>query len=421
MKKVIVLFLALLLMGLLGFAISARNVDATTTINYGNLTLNPSYMATHWPDVWDLTKGDLALSYTIDMSNTLQPAAWATSYTEVGLRTEGASDFNPGPFLVYQGGCGGWMTSSYGDLTPSPNTQSLFDKHNLGASGGEGESDYDCLVPTAVVAPPIGSFSNYGIWFDRDGVDPWQDDDPTTPAPGGSTVPWGSHNGQTYNTGGIYNIEIQYHAINANLGTMFATVNGIHTGFILNWNPDGSPQYYPAGLSFKGDMTRMQVFAGIWAPGDVAQYGYTIVNNLTVTGELGASSPLVADFTRSPGTVVIGDTVDFTDTSHGGYAPIGTWSWDLNGDTVEDSSAQNPSYTYAAPGYYDVKLTVAGYCPDCGIATVTKTIHVWASAPVGGEWVPIDKLQLLVPWIAAGLILAGIAAAGIKRFAFRRP
>jgi len=41
--------------------------------------------------------------------------------------------------------------------------------------------------------------------------------------------------------------------------------------------------------------------------------------------------------------------------------------------------------------------------------------------PVGGEWVPIDKLQLLVPWIAVGLIVAGIAAAGIKRFAFRRP
>jgi len=418
MKKAILLLIAVLLTGLVIFT-HTRNVDATTTINYGNLTLNPSYMATHWPDVWDLTKGDLTLSYTIDMSNVLQPSVWDTSYSEVGLRTEGAADFNPGPFGVYQGGCGGWMTSLYGDLTPSPNTQSLFDKHNLGASGGEGELDYDCLVPTAVGAK-IGSYSNYGIWFDRDMVDPWQDDDPLTPPPGGSGVPWGSHNGQTYNTGGIYMIEIQYHAIDANLGTMFATVNGIPTGFTLYWNPDGSPRYYPAGLSFKGDMARMQVFAGIWAPGGVAQYGYTVINNLTVMGELGVSTPLVADFTVFPSLFInTGTTVQFTDTTTGGYLPYSSWAWDLNGDGVTDSTAQNPSYLYTTPGDYNVKLTVAGHCPYCGTSTKTETIHVLAPS-VGGEWAPVQVVQVMAPYVVFAFLAVAALAFGSWRLIRKR-
>jgi PKD repeat protein len=385
-----------LIICLLAFAYSTRSVNAATTRGYPDITLTPpgvwTVMSTHYGDVWDLTKGDLMLSYTIDMSNVAQPMAWDTSYTEVGLRTEGASDFNPGPFGVYQGGCGGWMTSLYGDLTPSPTILSLFDKHNLGASGGEGEGDYDCLVPGTVTAP-FGSGSNHGIWFDRDGVDPWQDDDPLTPPPGGSSVSWGSHNGLTYNTGGIYQIVIQYHAINANLGSMFATVNGQPTGFYLGGYHDGVPDYYPAGLSFKGDMTRMQVFEGIIAPGSGAVYGYTVIHNLIVIGTLGVSSPLTANFNYSPTTIGVGTSVHFTDATTGGYLPYSAWSWDFgDGGT---STAQNPSHVYTTPGDYNVKLTVTGDCPDCGSATITKTIHVCAyyltvtspyDTPTGQGW-----------------------------------
>ena len=255
------------------------------------------------------------------------------------------------------------MNSLYGDLTPSPNMQSLFDKHNLGASGGEGEGDYDCLVPGTVVSP-FGSGDNYGIWFDRDTVDQWQ------------ATYWGAVNGGTYNTGGIYTIVIQYHAINANLGTMFATVNGIQTGFYAAGWKNQQPDSYPAGLSFKGDMTRMQVFEGIIAPDSGAVYGYTIVHNLTVTGELGISSPLVADFTYNPTVVGVGTSVQFTDTSTGGYLPYSAWSWNFgDGGT---STAENPSHIYTTAGDYSVKLTVTGHCPYCGSATVTKKIHVYA-------------------------------------------
>ena len=100
------------------------------TVNYGPLTFS-GYQAGHEADVWDLNACDATLSYTVDLSGVTQTAPWATSYTEVGLREFGAGDFNPGPFNAYQGGKGGWMTSLVGDLTPSPATQSLMDKHNL--------------------------------------------------------------------------------------------------------------------------------------------------------------------------------------------------------------------------------------------------------------------------------------------------
>ena len=48
-------------------------------------------------------------------------------------------------------------------------------------------------------------------------------------------------------------------------------------------------------------------------------------------------------------------TVNFTDQSTG--IPT-TWSWDFDGDGVEDSTEQNPSYEYTKAGTYSVKLTV---------------------------------------------------------------
>ncbi|MCC6608925.1 MAG: PEP-CTERM sorting domain-containing protein [Burkholderiales bacterium] len=247
------------------------------TINYGSLTLSGGYQATHFNDVWNLTAGDLTLSYTIDMTGVTQPAAWSTSWTEVGIRQKGAADFNPGPSNTYQGGAGGWMTSSVGDLTPNPNNLNLSDKHNLSASGGRGEGDYDAKVPGTVISP-FGTNTNYGIWFDRDGVDPFQ------------AGYWGAVNGDTYNTGGVYDIVISYHAIDAGLGTMFATVNGIQTGFYPGAWQNAQPGDYPAGLSFKGDMTQMQVFAGLYAPPG-ADYGSVGVSDITVAGTLAVPEP----------------------------------------------------------------------------------------------------------------------------------
>jgi hypothetical protein len=243
---------------------------ADIPVIYGNVTLGPDYTALNYADVWNILAGDLSVRYQVDMRGATQPAPGATGYAEVGMRQVGSGNFNPGPFDTYQGGKGGWMTSLFPDLTPSPSTQGLSDKHNLSASGGRGEGDYDATDPSTIVAP-LGGPDNYGFWFDRDSVDPFQ------------ALSWGAVNGGTYNTNGIYNILINYHAIDGGLGTMFATINGIPQGFYVGGYHAGEPDNYPVGLSFKGDMTQMQAFAGYWAPGD---YGTIQINDLIVTGTL---------------------------------------------------------------------------------------------------------------------------------------
>ena len=264
MKKLFAVTAAIALLGL-GVGVQA------TTINYGNVSFSPTYSAQHYGDVWDLTKGSLTLTYTIDLSKVTQTAAYETPYVEVGLREVGAGDFNPGPFNVYQGGKGGWMTSLVGDLATNPDSLDLDDKHNLSASGGRGESDYDVYAsdPTTVVSPPFGSFNTRYIWGDRDGVDPWQD-------------------GKMANTGGTYDITIVYRAVNSGLGTMIATINGngvdtVNQEFLVN----GS--YYAGGLSFKGDMTQMQVFTGAWWTSCAG--GSVDVSNITADGTLVPEQP----------------------------------------------------------------------------------------------------------------------------------
>ena len=86
---------------------------------------------------------------------------------------------------------------------------------------------------------------------------------------------------------------------------------------------------------------------------------------------LGGGGPIqpVAGFgsTQTPGTL----TVNFSDTSTG--SPT-SWSWDFgNGGGTVDSTAQNPSFTYAAPGPYTVTLTATN---GEGSDGETKTITV---------------------------------------------
>jgi len=402
--------------------------DPVTTA-YGNYEGSANWFSTHFAGyfggeanvpVWDLTKGDLVLRYTLDMSKITQPhglpsnpTEWETyvgptakdpgnypdSYTpyiEVGLRGEGAGDFNPGPFGVYQGKCGGWMVSECDDwvgywdgetfLGDGIEIQDLDDKHGLQASGGRSELDYDVLLSTPDTVDSIpspypwypspkgayGSWINHGLWFDRDGVDKWQ------------ATSWGNsgENAGRINTGGIYTIEILYHAIDANgngdktddgLGVMFAKVNGVQQGFYTSW-VSGPPQYYPVGLSFNGDMEHLQVFAGSWA-GDPSgwNYGMVYLSDISVTGYAGTSDPLVADFTYSPDPVFTGELVQFTDASHGGMDPY-SYAWDFQNDGVTDSTEQNPTHTFTVPGTYTVKLKVTPF--RCVPKTVTKTLTV---------------------------------------------
>lgn len=241
------------------------------TINYGDVTHNPGYSAVHFNDIYDLTQGDLVLSYSIDMSAITQTSAYQTPYAEVGIRQVGAGDFNPGPFGVYQGGAGGWMTSLVGDLATNPTSLDLDDKHNLGASGGRGEADYDVYgTDMDTVLSPFGNQDTIGFWYDRDGVDPYQ-------------------NTFAANTAGTYDIVITYHAISDSLGTMIATINGNGTDIVSQEFRIDGVYTGPAGLSFTGDMTQMQIFTGAWW--DTGTAGSISVSDITSIGTLYVPEP----------------------------------------------------------------------------------------------------------------------------------
>ena len=220
--------------------------------NYGDVTLN-EWSWSNFPDVWDLTQCDLTLSYTINMSE-ITTAGWAV--TEVGLREVGAPNIDPDLQ-------GGWMQSNYNNGISNPGSLNDNDMHLLSKHGWLYQ-EYDAENANDLITP-YWSGNNYGFWFDRDGVDASQ------------ANMWGMDG--IYNTGGIYEIVITYHAIDLNTGTMFATINGVQQGLYIGGWKNAQPEFYPAGRSFEGDMTKMQVFYGRGKGG-----GTVLISDITVDG-----------------------------------------------------------------------------------------------------------------------------------------
>jgi len=99
-------------------------------------------------------------------------------------------------------------------------------------------------------------------------------------------------------------------------------------------------------------------------------------NTVTFTGEITAVPAPVAQFTGSPLSGTAPLTVAFTDQSTGS---ITAWAWDFDNNGVDDSNAQNPSYTYTTAGAYTVKLTVTG---PGGTDDEVKVNYITVTAPV---------------------------------------
>lgn len=112
--------------------------------------------------------------------------------------------------------------------------------------------------------------------------------------------------------------------------------------------------------------------------------------SLTVTDQNGCSStvsktlntPVVgsggaAAFNVDNNGVCLGQTFNFTDNTQATSAETG-WAWDF-GDG-RDTTVQNPSHFYTAPGYYTVKLTVA--FANGSTSTVTQSLEVYPTPAV---------------------------------------
>ncbi|MDD4447612.1 MAG: PKD domain-containing protein [Methanothrix sp.] len=81
--------------------------------------------------------------------------------------------------------------------------------------------------------------------------------------------------------------------------------------------------------------------------------------------------PLITDLTAS--NTCLGNAIQFTDTTTGGYLPYSSWAWNFGDGT---SNLQNPSHTYTTAGKKTVTLTVTD---EKGItSTSTHDVYVWA-------------------------------------------
>jgi len=163
-----------------------------------------------------------------------------------------------------------WLVGTFGpDVAPNPcwpavlpepyptgypSCLDLDDKLILQRLGGQGEGAYN--LPST---PPVPG-NNYRFWWDRDGVDPWQ-------------------NAETANTLGMYDVVITLHATGLTTGTAYMTINGLPQGF----ETDGVWSGYegtPAGMTFTGDLQHLQVFYGLYGYGAIHSVTFS---NITVT------------------------------------------------------------------------------------------------------------------------------------------
>ncbi len=97
------------------------------------------------------------------------------------------------------------------------------------------------------------------------------------------------------------------------------------------------------------------------------------IDDIFVTGIPLTLTPPVADFSATPTSICVGQTVTFTDASTN--SP-NSWAWTFAGGTPTTSTAQNPTVTYATAGTYTVGLTAAN---AGGSNLITKAITVNAA------------------------------------------
>lgn len=242
---------------------SALAADAVIEQDFGSLSTPARYYPK--PNFnWDLTRGDLSLSYTVDMTN-FNPLIGNGEYSEVGI----IDDYPSFTGRIASMSSGAVDTTINDASKFYPNDQLCLHSGDLWENS---EWSYDTVLDENGNHKIVGGWPyagwdprlNCGIWFDRGSA-------PDSPFAN-------LYSGKSCNTGGRYDVVIKFHALDSGTGVMFATVNGVPTGFwYQNADMTANPSVTPVGKSFRGDMAKVKVFANLVSNG-------VAINNIKATG-----------------------------------------------------------------------------------------------------------------------------------------
>jgi hypothetical protein len=377
MKKLLLLTLTIgLVLGAMPLVAQAQD-----PVTYSDVTLTGGFQAGHFPEWWDLTAGDLVLSFTYDATGLVDDAG-THAWSELGVRSPCYGDFNP---TWMAEGAGVWLATDY-DWTantfdpdpPSAPILDIDDKLILQKGGGQGEGNYN--LPST----PPNPWANHAVWFDRDGVDQWQ------------AQMWGAIDGVTYNTGGTYEVVITLHADDAMSGTAYMTINGETQGFYdPNWH-SGPADLMPAGMTFTGDMEHLRVFYGLYGYGATHTVEF---RNIAVEGHL-TEPPMAPCFERpidikpgsypnsinldSKGVVPVAvlttedfdaSTIDPVTVHFGGATPVRWTMEDVDGDGDTDLLFHFKTQELALDEE-STEATLTGYTHDGEFIWGTDTVNI---------------------------------------------
>ncbi len=224
---------------------------------------------------FDLTQADITMRFTLDLSAVTSTPLWTNVGLHNGREASGPAKGTGSRTWFAPTDAGGWLAASAQSLAQNDNGQDLNDSLILAGADFDSVYTYDVMPDGTVQAIAFGTGVNHGMWFDRGGVDIYQ----------ASHIP--AVDGGTFNTGGIYQVEIIYHQVGPNQGTMFATINGVQQGFWTGGWSNSMPDLLGVGRSFTADLTELSPFIsqGAWGGGS----GTTYVRDLSVTGVAAAT------------------------------------------------------------------------------------------------------------------------------------
>ena len=159
-----------------------------------------------------------------------------------------------------------------------------------------------------------------------------------------------------------------------------------------SWSVFGSGSQNPTNIFAAGSYDIRLTATNTAGDSISSKTGYIVV---------AAPVPPTATFTSNIQSGTAPLTIQFTDKSSG-TAPL-SYAWDFTNDGETESTIKSPSFTYATPGMYSVKLTVTNiarykqhdknklhHCrspgsPDCGIHFQYPERYCSSDNPIHGQ------------------------------------